>query len=520
MADFYDMNAAIQKPNIVNALRVGEQYGRQLEEQKRQRADQNALRDLAPKIIAGDPNAYSQGAAISPEATGQYRQAGDSQLRKLKGAIDYFDKGLQSGDERLIQARYREIAPFLSSLTGNPAPEAYTPDMLPAFEQVKTKIAMAGNSEGGGIIQSQKISDDGFIINTYRDGRIEKTGQKVDRQAWFRDNPGQDPVIVGKDGTSTMVGAPQGVAPQPQARQPDGTPAPEGQQITPFAPDVNIPQSSAEYAAFEAASADANSPNPTGQSFKVGEVPYEAFQAPPGANSFGAQARQPAPAARPVVSPTLPRRPSAGEEAAAVARAKADVELSMAPMIAGATEGAKLDANLSRADQVAAADANRQRQIDEAKAQAEKNAARPGLDASYNLYRVARDGLAQALKGARTGPVAGVIPAISAEDQNADSAVASMAPVLKQLFRSAGEGVFTDKDQEMLLAMMPTRRTLPDARDEAFRRIDAIVDAKLQGGGGTQSGGKYRIGQEIEINGKRYIVEGGNMNDPEVKEIP
>lgn len=490
MADFYDMNAAIQKPNIVNALRVGEQYGRQLEEQKRQRADQNALRDLAPKIIAGDPNAYSQGAAISPEAAGQYRQAGDGQLRKLKGAIDYFDKGLQSGDERLIQARYREIAPFLSSLTGNPAPEAYTPDMLPAFEQVKTKIAMAGNSEGSGIIQSQKISDDGFIVNTYRDGRIEKTGQKVDRQAWFRDNPGQDPVIVGKDGTSTMVGAPQGTAPQPQAPQP----AANGATYTPNGND-------------ETAQIEAEIGRPLSD--------QERMQIANGTFSLQVPATQPAPQPAP-----LPRRPSAGEEAAAVARAKADVELSMAPMIAGATEGAKLDANLSRADQLAAADANRQRQIDEAKAQAEKNAARPGLDASYNLYQVARDGLVQALDGARTGYIAGRLPALQAPDQNAESAVASMAPVLKQLFRSAGEGVFTDKDQQMLLDMMPTRTMLPEARKEAIRRIDAIVQAKLQGGGGTQSGGKYRIGQEIEINGKRYIVEGGDMNDPEVKEIP
>ena len=143
MADIYDMNAAIQKPNIVNALRQGQQYGMQLKQQQQQIADQNALRDLAPKIIGGDPNAYSQAAAINPEQAGQYQQAGDGQLRRLKGAIDYFDKGLQSGDDRLIQARFREIAPFLSSMTGKPAPEMYTPDMLPAFEQVKTKIAMA-----------------------------------------------------------------------------------------------------------------------------------------------------------------------------------------------------------------------------------------------------------------------------------------------------------------------------------------------------------------------------------------
>ena len=143
MADFYDVNAAAQRPNYINALREGQQYGMKLREQRQQVADQNALRDLAPKIIGGDPQAYSQAAAINPEEAGKYQQAGDGQLRRLKGAIDYFDKGLQSGDDRLIQAMFREISPFLSSVTGKPAPEMYTPDMLPAFEQVKTKIAMA-----------------------------------------------------------------------------------------------------------------------------------------------------------------------------------------------------------------------------------------------------------------------------------------------------------------------------------------------------------------------------------------
>lgn len=481
MADIYDVNAAIQKPNIVNALREGQQYGMRLREQQRQQQDANRLRELAPQIISGEPTAYAQGAAINPEAAGQYQQAGDSQLRRLKGAIAYFDQGLKSGDDRVIQARYREIAPFLTSLTGRPSPEAYTPGMLPAFEQVKTKIAMAGNAEGVGVIQSQKISDDGYIINTYRDGRIEKTDQKVDRQAWFRDNPGQDPVIVGKDGTATAITAPQSTAP-------------------PYSETTYAPTGNDETAQIEA---DIGRPL----------SPQERAQIANGTFNLQVPAGQPAPVQ------TLPRRPSAAEEAEAVARARAGVELSMAPIIAGATEGAKLDANLSRADQLAAADANRQRQIDEAKAQAEKNAARPGLDASYNLYQVARDGLVQALEGARTGPVAGRLPAMQAADQNADSAVASMAPVLKQLFRSAGEGVFTDKDQQMLLDMMPTRAMLPAARMDAIRRIDAIVQAKLQGGGSTANSGGYRVGQVIEVNGKRYRVTGGDPNDPDVEEV-
>ena len=66
-----------------------------------------------------------------------------------------------------------------------------------------------------------------------------------------------------------------------------------------------------------------------------------------------------------------------------------------------------------------------------------------------------------------------------------------MAPVLKQLFRVAGEGVFTDRDQALLLAMIPTRATRPEARNKQIQNIDNIVKAKLgiKGGGNNQGQG-------------------------------
>jgi hypothetical protein len=54
-----------------------------------------------------------------------------------------------------------------------------------------------------------------------------------------------------------------------------------------------------------------------------------------------------------------------------------------------------------------------------------------------------------------------------------------MAPVLKQLFRSSGEGTFTDKDQDLLMEMLPTRKDKPEARAAKLANIDAIVRAKL-----------------------------------------
>lgn len=98
---------------------------------------------------------------------------------------------------------------------------------------------------------------------------------------------------------------------------------------------------------------------------------------------------------------------------------------------------------------------------------------------AWNMYREARDGLIAGLSGSNTGPVAGRVPAITSAQQVAEGGVSAMAPVLKQLFRVAGEGTFTDRDQALLLEMVPTRRDNPAARDAKIANIDRIVRAKL-----------------------------------------
>jgi hypothetical protein len=62
-----------------------------------------------------------------------------------------------------------------------------------------------------------------------------------------------------------------------------------------------------------------------------------------------------------------------------------------------------------------------------------------------------------------------------------------MAPILKQLFRGAGEGTFTNQDQELLIAMLPTRKDTPEARIIKVQNIDAIVRAKLNARGTSQA---------------------------------
>jgi hypothetical protein len=98
---------------------------------------------------------------------------------------------------------------------------------------------------------------------------------------------------------------------------------------------------------------------------------------------------------------------------------------------------------------------------------------------TLDMYVSARDGLLVGLGGSDTGPIAGRMPAYTSAQQVAEGGVSAMAPVLKQLFRVAGEGTFTDRDQEMLLNMVPTRADRPAARKAKMENIDRIVAAKL-----------------------------------------
>lgn len=148
---------------------------------------------------------------------------------------------------------------------------------------------------------------------------------------------------------------------------------------------------------------------------------------------------------------------SRAEKALAVEVAKLQARLGLEPQIAEATAIAKNEA------------AAVAKHSEEARSNAK----------GWAVYDGAMSNLAQAMQGTTTGPIAGFIPAITANAQIAEGAQAVMAPILKQMFRSAGEGTFTDKDQELLMGMVPTRKDLPAARAAKIQAIDTIVRAKL-----------------------------------------
>lgn len=98
---------------------------------------------------------------------------------------------------------------------------------------------------------------------------------------------------------------------------------------------------------------------------------------------------------------------------------------------------------------------------------------------AYATYQAGVKSLQGAMDATDTGPLMGRLPAFTAAQQTAEGAQAIMAPILKQLFRDAGEGTFTDSDQALLMQMVPTRTDRPEARKAKIGMIDSIVRAKL-----------------------------------------
>ena len=126
---------------------------------------------------------------------------------------------------------------------------------------------------------------------------------------------------------------------------------------------------------------------------------------------------------------------------------------------------------------------------------------------AYKVYDTAMSSLGAALHDTSTGPFVGWLPSLTTNQQIADGAVAAMAPILKQIFRSAGEGTFTDSDQKLLIEMLATRADSPEARISKIRSIDAIVRAKLNMDGQSAPVGAGGPSQEdLEHTAQKYGI--------------
>jgi hypothetical protein len=178
---------------------------------------------------------------------------------------------------------------------------------------------------------------------------------------------------------------------------------------------------------------------------------------------------------------------------------------------AGETEAAKLSAQFKLKPEVEAAVATA---VGQAKAAIDIAGEERSNSIALNMYETATKGLVDALSETTTGPFVGFLPAITTNQQIAQGAVAAMAPILKQLFRGAGEGTFTDKDQELLLEMLPTRKDSQAAANAKLANIDAIVRAKLATPQAQQGAAGQEFAEGTVINnqstGQTMVMRNGN----------
>src|SRR6185312_10336668 len=241
MANMYDISAGIQQPNIVGNFNQGVQtaqqnqvFGERQQAYQRALAQQQNINALAPKVIAGDPSAYSQVAAIDPTQATALQGAGDDQARRYTGAINLLNQATKTNNPAAIDAAWQQARPYLSQIAGKPAPDHWDPSFQPGLDQAMAHIAQ---------LPAQK-SD---LINVAAGGSIfdPKTRQAI----YSNQGVPKTPPIV-------SVNMPDGSTQQYQ-HNPDGTlsplrvapqGAPQGVPDVQLTPNPNAPSVAADQA--------------------------------------------------------------------------------------------------------------------------------------------------------------------------------------------------------------------------------------------------------------------------------
>jgi len=113
------------------------------------------------------------------------------------------------------------------------------------------------------------------------------------------------------------------------------------------------------------------------------------------------------------------------------------------------------------------------------KAEVEGEVARQQGAATYAGLEQALDAYQTVLTDANTFFGMGFLPAVTDQQQLAEQFRAGLAPLLKSAVRDSGEGVFTDADQALLMAMLPSRNTNESAIPAQIAFVKQVIKAKM-----------------------------------------
>jgi hypothetical protein len=306
---------------------------------------ENRFRKAAADAFASAPDARGDAVQRAVAADTANSLALDKQLTandeniasKAAGAAKYVLNALETGKPEAAEGAYQAVRPFLARIgaaQGKVPPPNWDPSMTPMLHQV---IAAAQGGAAAGAVQSTYVDDTGQRVAIMRDGSQKVIGGNL--------NPGKTVNTEINGRPATVVFDP--VTKTSRLMYVDGAGGPVPDQ----------PAASAGPVAFT---------NPNG-------VPVQIDPSLPPEVQAQIRAGEGAPpVAPPVAAPVAPAGVAAlgltpAEKAAQEAEAKARIALQYDPRVAAATEGAKLDTQLSRSGAQAEADAAKTYATEEAK---------------------------------------------------------------------------------------------------------------------------------------------------------
>lgn len=198
-------------------------YVQQQGEMGRQRGQQNKLAQLASQSYSAPADQQSQllgqMAAIDPRAAQAQQQQFESAEDRRNKTLANMSNLLVNAPEQARPGLYQQMLPTLKQF-GVDAPAAYDATTAPVIDQTAQALYKAYSGSGaGGTVQSQKVGEDGYIYNTFRDGRIVNTGVKADSRTQLRDQTGIAPSLVN---LRTGVATPLNEGGQPPQQQMPG----------------------------------------------------------------------------------------------------------------------------------------------------------------------------------------------------------------------------------------------------------------------------------------------------------
>jgi len=492
-----------------NVLDVAD-YIQQQGELGRQQGTRNHLASLAQQAYTAAPDQRNaligQAIGADPDAgfalanqlhaqdvTAQSEQ--ESRLKKLRGAAMFGIDALKSGDPARIQGASNALGPYLTQLTGKPFP-GLDQSQLPKMYEILAQT--------GGIPEARGVVINGSLINS-------ATGETMARVPYplqYQKAPmGQGSAAAAFD---PNIG---------QLRPAVGGTQPASDPMQPFIDQANAaiqmgaPQDQVEAWLQQQAQQIGAQPQVPGQPVQGGNqlqttqavVPAQfGVGTPAGPKPQNETWSQPVDEAGPDGKPIRVQYSNTGErrvvEGAAPipkgsAAKKSDEQIKMSLYTKGLAD-----------DAYAYAAAATGKTEEELRAMTPDQVA--GLVAQGSRWS--------------SGPVMGRVPGLDLV-ANADlmayhnSAAGKMArmnnptgPVANADFEVASKSIWgPDKPDEVNAQLIR----------HALQRASSDQQVVPAGGPTADQGGKYRIGQIIEVNGKQYRVTGGDMNDPDVEPL-